>query len=298
MKHPTKITSVDQVSHLPGVGASIAEKIREFIATGCVAKIAAQTTEDLAVTRLFQGIYGVGPQTAHSWYVRGLRTLADVRNRVDGIALSPAQELGLQYYTDLQRRMPRSEAAEIYERIKALALKLDPVLNIEIMGSFRRGKSTCGDIDILITRPTSDGGSHRGLLNKLLPALHNQKLLSHDLAVPDDENELEAKYMGLCQLHSDTLMRRIDILTIPCEQWGSALLYFTGDDLFNRSMRLLARKNAMSLNQRGLFQGVIRDPKTQRKTNNGVLIASRTEREIFDQLRVPWREPHERSVGA
>ncbi|CAE6477761.1 unnamed protein product [Rhizoctonia solani] len=102
------------------------------------AKIAAQTTEDLAVTRLFQGIYGVGPQTAHSWYVRGLRTLADVRNRVDGIALSPAQELGLQYYTDLQRRMPRSEAAEIYERIKALALKLDPVLNIEIMGSFRR----------------------------------------------------------------------------------------------------------------------------------------------------------------
>ncbi|CAE6430766.1 unnamed protein product [Rhizoctonia solani] len=291
-KHSTKITSVDQVSHLPGVGAGITEKISEFIATGCVAKIAAQTTEDLAVARLFQGIYGVGPQTAHSWYVRGLRTLADVRNRVGGIVLSPAQELGLQYYTDLQRRMPRSEAAEIFERIKVVALQLDPMLDIEIMGSFRRGKPTCGDIDILISRPNSDGRSHRGI----------QKLLSHDLAVPDDENELEAKYMGLCQLHSDTLMRRIDILTIPCEQWGSALLYFTGDDLFNRSMRLLARKNGMSLNQRGLFQGVIRDPKTQRKTNNGksagVLIASRTEREIFDRLRVPWREPHERSVGA
>ncbi|CAE6395610.1 unnamed protein product [Rhizoctonia solani] len=258
-KHPTKITSVDQVSHLPGVGAGIAEKISEFIATGCVAKIAAQTTEDLAVGRLFQGIYGVGPQTAHSWYVRGLRTLTDVRNRVDGIIISPAQELGLQYYTDLQRRMPRSEAAEIFERIKAAALQLDPVLDIEIMGSFRRGKPTCGDIDILITRLNSDGGSHRGI----------QKLLSHDLALPDDENELEAKYMGLCQLHSDTLMRRIDILTIPCEQWGSALLYFTGDDLFNRSMRLLARKNGMSLNQRGLFKGVIRDPKTQKKTNNG-----------------------------
>lgn len=84
-----------------------------------MAKIAAQTTEDLAVTRLFQGIYGVGPHTAHSWYVRGLRTLADVRNRVGGIELSAAQELGLQYYADLQRRMPRSEAAEIFERIKA-----------------------------------------------------------------------------------------------------------------------------------------------------------------------------------
>ncbi|KAF8700595.1 DNA polymerase beta palm, partial [Rhizoctonia solani] len=153
---------------------------------GRVAKIAAQTTEDLAVTRIFQGIYGVGPQTAHSWYVRGLRTLADIRNRVDGIVLSPAQELGLQYYADLQRRMPRSEAAEIFQRIKAIALQLDPMLDIEIMG----------------------------LLNKLLPVLHSQQLLSHDLAVPDDENDLEAKYMGLCQLHSDTLMRRIGMLGV------------------------------------------------------------------------------------
>lgn len=295
--YPDRITSVDQVLHLAGVGAGIAEKISEFIATGCVAKIAAQTTEDLAVTRLFQGIYGVGPHTAHSWYVRGLRTLADVRNRVGGIELSAAQELGLQYYADLQRRMPRSEAAEIFERIKAAALQLDPKLNIEIMGSFRRGKPTCGDIDILITRPTVDGGSHRGLLRKLLPLLHSQKLLSHDLALPDDEGELEAKYMGLCQLHSDTLMRRIDILTTPYEQWGSALLYFTGSDLFNRSMRLLARKKGMSLNQRGLFQGVVRDLKTQRKISNGILVASRTEREIFDCLEVPWREPHERSIA-
>ncbi|KAF8602211.1 Nucleotidyltransferase, partial [Ceratobasidium sp. AG-I] len=298
--HTTKITSVDQAARLAGVGTNIAEKIHEFIFTGRVSKIAAQTTEDLAVTRLFQGIYGVGPQTAYSWYVRGLRTLADVRNRMGGIALSNSQVLGLEYYSDLQRRMPRSEAAEIFERIKAVALELDPKLDIEIMGSFRRGKATCGDIDILITRSTTDGGSHRGLLRKLLPILHGRKLVTHDLSSPDDDNELEAKYMGLCQLHSDTLMRRIDILTIPCDQWGAALLYFTGDDLFNRSMRLLARKKGMSLNQRGLFEGVIRDPKTQNKLGKGewFLVASRTEREIFERLKVPWREPHERVINA
>lgn len=92
-----------------------------------MSKIAAQTTEDLAVTRLFQGIYGVGPQTAYSWYVRGLRTLADVRNRVGGIALSSSQALGLEYYSDLQRRMPRGEAGEIFERIKAVG-ELVPAL--------------------------------------------------------------------------------------------------------------------------------------------------------------------------
>ncbi|KAG8696623.1 hypothetical protein FRC09_008354 [Ceratobasidium sp. 395] len=304
------------------VNQALIDEIGEFIATGCVAKIAAQTTEDIAVVRLFQGIYGVGPQTAHNWYVRGLRTLADVRNRVGGIVLSKAQELGLEYYADLQRRMLRDEASTIFGRIKAVALELDPELDIEIMGSFRRraaaesdrrqansdrihrGKATCGDIDILITRSTTDGRSHRGLLHRLVPLLRSKHLVTHDLAFPSDENELEAKYMGLCQLHSDTLMRRIDILTVPREQWGASLLYFTGDDLvwflfvpavenypptdiqFNRSMRLLARKKGMSLNQRGLFKGVIRDPKTQKKHNEGVVVASRTEREIFDYLGV------------
>lgn len=84
---------------------------------------------------------------------------------------------------------------------------------------------------------------------------------------------------------------------------------------FNRSMRLLARHLGYSLNQRGLYTGVVRDPKNQQKITEGLcaifrcvfgsassharpfsgtLIASRTEREIFDILKVPWQEPHER----
>jgi DNA polymerase lambda len=33
-------------------------------------------------------------------------------------------------------------------------------------GSYRRGKLTCGDVDILVTH--SDGRSHRGVLPKLI----------------------------------------------------------------------------------------------------------------------------------
>ncbi|QRW26318.1 DNA polymerase beta palm [Rhizoctonia solani] len=118
--------------------------------------------------------------------------------------------------------MPRSEAAEIFQRIKAVALNSTPCSTSRLWVAFGelilervQGKQTCGDVDILMTRPTNDGKSHRGmLLNKLLPVLHSQQLLSHDLAVPDDENDLEAKYMGLCQLHSDTLMRRIGMLGV------------------------------------------------------------------------------------
>ncbi|RUO97062.1 hypothetical protein BC936DRAFT_141045 [Jimgerdemannia flammicorona] len=76
-------------------------------------------------------------------------------------------------------------------------------------------------------------------------------------------------------------------------QMGAALIYFTGSDIFNRSMRLLAFRMGMRLNQRGLFADVIYGPDRVRLTE-GRLIAQRTEQEIFDDLGVPWRPPHER----
>jgi DNA polymerase lambda len=80
-------------------------------------------------------------------------------------------------------------------------------------------------------------------------------------------------------------------------------------------MRLKANVMGYSLNQRGLFGNVIRDPRDRRvKLNDGkykervkavilkqnllgVLIASETEEEIFKILNVPWQEPHERVRG-
>ena len=41
---------------------------------------------------------------------------------------------------------------------------------------------------------------------------------------------------------------------------GVALLYFTGNDIFNRNMRLLASKKGMRLNQHMLFKDVMRGP--------------------------------------
>lgn len=38
-------------------------------------------------------------------------------------------------------------------------------------GSYRRGKATCGDVDVLISHP--DGMSHKGVFSKLLQILHD-----------------------------------------------------------------------------------------------------------------------------
>lgn len=71
--------------------------------------------------------------------------------------------------------------------------------------------------------------------------------------------------------------------------------FSTGDDIFNRSMRLLARHKGFSLNQRGLWAGITRDPKTKTKLTEGTLVASKTEEEIFEILGVPWQYPHQRA---
>ncbi|KAI0341157.1 Nucleotidyltransferase [Trametopsis cervina] len=286
-----RIESEEEARSIHGVGAKTAKKIMEIINTGSLRRITYERTEDVYVVMAFQGIYGVGQKTAYRWYINGCRSLEDVKEGKFGVKLSPAQEIGLKYYEDINSRMPRYEAKEIFEFIKAAALRIDPHLFVEILGSYRRGKETCGDIDILITRPTSDGKTHAGVLATLIDDLYARRVITAHLSVPDNWDDLDLCYHGLCRRSGIDKMRRIDFLCVPYESRGAALLYYT----FNRSMRLKANKMGYSLNQRGLYKDVIRDPSNRlKKLHKGTIVASETEREIFDILGVPWQEPHER----
>ncbi|OSD00718.1 hypothetical protein PYCCODRAFT_1453154 [Trametes coccinea BRFM310] len=297
-KYPTRIKSYEEAVAIRGVGSKTAQKIMEIIETGELRRIEHERTGDVEVIQSFLGIYGVGLDTAFKWYNNGCRTLDDIAARKGGIKLSTEQKIGLKYYKDINTRIPRAEVEEIYNKVKATALTIDPKLFIEIMGSFRRGKADCGDIDVLITRPTDDGKTHQGVLRRLLRELHQQGIITEDLCLPEDFDDLELVYRGLCRKDANSPRRRIDFLTVPWKSRGAALLYYTGDDIFNRSLRLKANKMGYSLNQRGLYAGVIRNPSDKRqKLDNGQLIASESEREILDILGVPWQEPHERVRG-
>lgn len=294
--YPKRIQSYSEARSIRGVGDKTALKVMEILQTGDLRRINYERTDDVEVTRLFQGIYGVGQSTAFKWYCAGCRTLEDLRNQKGDVRLNSVQLIGLQYYDDINNRMPRSEAKAVFDLIKPLALSIDSKLFVEIMGSYRRGKHDCGDIDILITRPIDDDKTHSGILARLLPILHKEGIITEDLAIPEDFRDLECVYRGLCRLPQEgSRRRRIDFLTVPWESRGAALLYYTGDDIFNRAMRFKANKMGYSLNQRGLFSGVVRDPQDFRiKSNEGTLVASETEEEIFRILGVPWQEPHER----
>ncbi|KAJ7630120.1 DNA polymerase lambda, partial [Mycena polygramma] len=297
--HPKRIKSFAEARSIRGVGDKTALKIMEIIETGDLRRIGYENTADVQIRAIFQGIYGVGQTTAYQWYAAGCRSLEDLKAGKGGVTLTPAQQIGIQFYDDINDRMPREEAGELFELIKPVALAIDPKLEVHIMGSYRRGKKDCGDIDIMITRCPDDGKTHAGILHHLLKALHAKGIISDDLALPDNPFDDEAIYRGLCHLpRFGARRRRIDFLTVPWKSRGAALLYYTGDDIFNRAMRYKANRLGYSLNQKGLFAGVVRDPRNRTvKTNTGNIVASETEEEIFYMLGVPFQEPHERVRG-
>ena len=90
--------------------------------------------------------------------------------------------------------------------------------------------------------------------------------------------------------------RRLDIKVYNAEHFPFAVLYFTGSDYFNRSMRLYAQKRGMSLSDKGLTHVVRATTGKKEKIHEGRSEECRTEREVFDRLGLPYRRPHERDL--
>ncbi|KAG0220772.1 hypothetical protein BGX31_010609 [Mortierella sp. GBA43] len=294
-----EITSEEMALQVPRVGKGIAQKIGECIALGKIKKLdhLDWDKDRSKVETLFRNIYGVGAEKATEWYNKGLRTLDDVRQLPD---LNKNQISGLKYYHDLLKRIPRAEVEQIAKVVEDAAKDLHSDIQCQVTGSYRRGKADCGDIDIVVTRPNVDNGDELFMIMQfVLDGLEKSGFLVENLAVPSWSDDMSNqpkhfKYMGICRLAGESsLHRRIDILVAPWMHLGAVLLYFTGNDICNRSMRLLARKRNMRLSDKGLFVGVIRG-KNGKKMNEGEWIAGRTEREIFERLGIDYLEPYER----
>ncbi|GMK59721.1 hypothetical protein CspeluHIS016_0803270 [Cutaneotrichosporon spelunceum] len=283
------ITGGAQARKIKGIGESLAQRIDEFL-EGRLGRAYYEDTVEARTIATFKDVYGVGKNFAAELYRKGARSIEDLKTKEYG--LTAGQRIGVELYDDLISRIPRDECRQLFDLIRVAALAIDSKLWIEIMGSYRRGAETSGDVDILITRNTADKLDHSGVLKRLVHTLRSSGVITHDLSTPHDWYDLEAKWMGVGRVPGGKY-RRIDILIVPFENWGAALIYFTGNEVFNRSLRLYARKQGYSLNQRGLFRGVIRDRKGN-KIADGEMVASRTEEEIFDVLGIRWRPPHQR----
>jgi DNA polymerase IV len=167
-------------------------------------------------------------------------------------SLTPNQRIGVEHYHDFAQRIPRKEVEAHGAIVRRVVETADKDMQVIISGSYRRGARDSGDIDCLITKPGAP--------------LDEVRTIATAVIVPKLFEE------GFLQVELATSRRH--------------------NDIFNRSMRLLARKKRMCLNQHGLFGNVLRTG--QVKTNPGRLLEALDERRIFALLGVPWRKPEER----
>ncbi|XP_069913440.1 DNA polymerase lambda isoform X4 [Oryctolagus cuniculus] len=284
---PKPVSSYQEACSIPGVGKRMAEKIVEILESGHLRKLD-HISESVPVLELFSNIWGAGTKTAQMWYQQGFRSLEDIRSQA---SLTTQQAIGLKHYDDFLERMPREEAAEIEQTVREAAQAFNPGLLCVACGSFRRGKATCGDVDVLITHP--DGRAHQGIFSRLLDSLRQRGFLTDDL-VSHEENGLQQKYLGVCRLPGPGRRhRRLDIIIVPYSEFACALLYFTGSAHFNRSMRALAKTKGMSLSEHALSMAVVRNSRGC-KVAPGQALPTPTEKDVFRLLGLPYREPAER----
>jgi DNA polymerase IV len=287
--HPKRVCTKDEALALPNVGERLATKIEEIVFTSRLRRLDNALAEPQdQILQTFMKIYGAGFAHASQWVRQGYTTLDELLQKA---TLTENQKIGIAHFEDFQERIPRAEVTKHGDIVRRALCKLDPAFEVTIGGSYRRGAKDSGDIDFIITKPDADIDHVRNVVvGQLVPNLFSAGFLKVALAATSGDG---SKWHGACCLPGQTQWRRIDFLLVPWAEMGAALIYFTGNDIFNRSMRLLASKKGYRLNQRGLYKDVIRG-KNREKIAEGTLVESRDERKIFDILGVPWRPPEHR----
>jgi len=143
------IIEVSQLKGKPGIGATILEKLQEYMNTGTLKLLEREKGKP---EYIFAEIHGVGPKKAKELVEKGVTTIQQLRERQDEL-LNDVQKKGLRHFEDIQLKIPRAEIDEykaIFQEAFNKATKGSDA-KLEIVGSYRRGAAQSGDIDIIIT---------------------------------------------------------------------------------------------------------------------------------------------------
>ena len=145
MAYPDDITSPEQLKGKPGIGPTIMEKLNEYVQTGTLKILEREKNNPV---NILADVYGIGPKKAKELVDGGITSIAQLRENQH--LLNDIQKVGLQYYEDILKRIPRSEI-EDYKVIFDRAFPKVADAKMEIVGSYRRGAQASGDIDAIIT---------------------------------------------------------------------------------------------------------------------------------------------------
>ena len=252
----------EDLKELPGVGAAIAAKLQELVATGRCGYHQELLSEVPAGLLELLRLPGLGPKgVSLLWRTLGVtsaedleRAIADGRFRtLPGMKEKKEAKIrrGLEDRRRAQRRFLLPEAEAVVARLSRY-LEGKGATRVEAVGSFRRRRESIGDLDLVV--------------------LGDARVLSEAFVAHPDVKEVlvhgEAKSSVV--LGSGL---QVDLRPFAVESLGAALQYFTGSRDHNVKLRERAVRRGLKLNEYGVF-----------RADTGERLAGATEEEVYAAL--------------
>jgi DNA polymerase (family 10) len=288
-----------ELTEIDGIGKDLAEKIAELIETRKLTMLeelrAAVPPGVMALLR----IPGLGPKKAAVLHkdlgILDLEMLraacqADEVSKLKGFGAKTQEKIlsGIDFAAKAEERMYWSAADEIVQQLFAHMRTLQGLQQIEAAGSYRRGRETIGDLDLLVDAKDADAA------------------MDHLLKFEDG-----ADVIGRGDTKMSIRLARglqIDLRVVPTKSFGAALQYFTGSKAHNIVLRGMAKDRGLKINEYGVFR-LNAAPTSKRKSapgsaggssddtdTEGEYIAGKTEKEVYATLDLPCFPPEIREA--
>ena len=245
------------------VGEGIAKKVDEYLRTGKLGLLERLQQKTPAGVPLLMKVQGVGPRTAyHLSHDLGITSVEELRKALDkgrldsefGPTVREGFRTGISKLQSYEKRMLLPEAEGNFQALAAYFGALG--IQVGMAGSLRRGKSTVGDLDLLST---------------------DKRVVEAIKGCPGVAQVLESGPRRTSVKLEEGV--QVDVRLFSKEEYGAALVYFTGSKDHNIALRNLAIEKGWKLNEYGLFDG------------GGERLAGGTEEGVYAKLGLAFVPP-------
>ncbi len=263
-----------KLTEIQGIGADLAEKIATLVRTGSLPMLEELLAEIPATVLSIMRVPGLGPKRASTLYHElGVSNLDQLREACEAHRVRELKGFGektentilqgLEIAAQADQRAYWSEADQVAQSLRLHLAECGAIGEMEFAGSYRRGKDTVGDLDLLVV--ADDPG-------KVMDRFAEYPTLADVLARGDTKMSVRLQF-GL----------QVDLRVVPAESFGAALQYFTGSKAHNVVLRGMAKDRGLKINEYGVFRG-------------DKMVAGRTEEEVYAAVGLPWIPPELREA--
>lgn len=268
------VESGADLTQLDGIGKDLADKLVELVNSGSTKQLDELRAAIPAGVLDLMRVPGLGPKKAAALHqelkIASLEMLraACSEQRVRGLkGFGEKTELailaGIDAAAKATERILWAHADTIVQQLLAHLRGVQGLKRIEAAGSYRRGRETVGDLDLLADAPDSG------------------PVMDHFATAPGVE-EVIARGETKMSVRLDTGLQ-VDLRVVPSESYGAALQYFTGSKEHNVRLRGLAKEAGLKVNEWGVFRV---DPSGAEQR-----VAGDSEADVYASLGLPALPP-------